>query len=101
MESKNGVRFSVLLSLPYFDPVRFTAIDTMHNLYLGTGKHAFKVWISENVLTKDNLAEIDRKVRLFQVPNGVGRLPTNVSSNYGGFKAEQWRTWITVYSPVL
>ena len=37
----------------------------MHNLYLGTGKHAFKVWISENVLTKDNLAEIDRKVRPF------------------------------------
>lgn len=101
MESKYGVRFSVLLSLPYFDPIRFTAIDTMHNLYLGTGKHAFKVWISENVLTKDNLAEIDRRIRLFQVPSGVGRLPTNVSSNYGGFKAEQWRTWITVYSPVV
>ena len=84
MESKYGVHFSVLLSLPYFDPIQFTAIDTMHNLYLGTGKHAFKVWISENVLTKDNLAEIDRRIRLFQVPSGVGRLPTNVSSNYGG-----------------
>ena len=101
MESKYGLRFSVLLCLPYFDPIRFTAIDTMHNLYLGTGKHAFKVWISENILTKDHLAEIDHRVCLFHVPSGVGRLPTNVSSNYGGFTAEQWKTWIIVYSPVV
>ena len=95
MESKYGVRYSVLLSLPYFDPVRFSATDTMHNLYLGTGKHA---WVSQNILTNENLVEIDRKARCFQVPAGVGRLPTNISSNYG---ADQWRTWITVYSPVL
>ena len=25
----------------------------------------------------------------------------NISSNYGGFKAVQWQTWITVYSPVV
>ena len=40
-ESRYGVRYSILLSLPYFDPVRFTAIDTMHNLFLGTGKRMF------------------------------------------------------------
>ena len=73
----------------------------MHNLYLGTGKHAFRVWVSQNILTNEHLVEIDRKARCFQVPAGVGRLPTNISSNYGGFKADQWRTWITVYSPVL
>lgn len=101
MESKYGVRYSVLLTLPYFDPVRFSAIDTMHNLYLGTGKHAFRVWVSQNILTNENLVEIDRKARCFQVPAGVGRLPTNISSNYGGFKADQWKTWITVYSPIL
>ena len=37
--SKYGVRYSVLLSLPYFDPVEFTVIDIMHNMYLGTGKN--------------------------------------------------------------
>ena len=30
-ESKFGVRYSVLMSLPYYDPVRFTAIDTMRD----------------------------------------------------------------------
>ena len=32
---------------------------------------------------------------------GIGRLPTNICYNYGGFKADQWKTWITLYSPIL
>ena len=43
----------------------------------------------------------EKLYRCFQVPTGVGRLPSNISSNYGGFKADQWKTWITVYSPIL
>ena len=42
-ESKYGVRYSVLLCLPYFDPIRFTVIDVMHNLLLGTGKRMFNL----------------------------------------------------------
>ena len=54
-EAQFGCRFSVLLHLPYFDfdPIRHTVIDFMHNLYLGTGKHMFKVWISLGYLGKD------------------------------------------------
>jgi len=44
-ESKHGVHYSILLALPYFDPTRFTAIDSMHNLFLGTGKHIFSPWV--------------------------------------------------------
>ena len=33
--SNSGVRYSILLSLPYFDPVKFTVVDLMHNLFLG------------------------------------------------------------------
>ena len=46
-ESRLGVRYSVLLNLPYFDPVRFTVIDIMHNLFLGTGKRMFELWIKK------------------------------------------------------
>lgn len=95
------VRYSILLSLLYFEPIRFTAIDPMHNLLLGTGKHCFKVWVAKGILTDTSLTEIDRRARLIKVPSEVGRLPTNISSNYGGFKADQWRAWITVYSPVV
>ena len=33
-----GARYSVLLELEYLDIVRFTIIDCMHNLFLGTVK---------------------------------------------------------------
>ncbi|KAI0363205.1 hypothetical protein BV20DRAFT_906696, partial [Pilatotrama ljubarskyi] len=36
---ENSVRWSVLLELPYWDPVRYTVIDSMHNHYLGLLKH--------------------------------------------------------------
>ena len=39
-ESRLGCRYSVLLKLPYFNPIRMLAIDPMHNLFLGTAKHA-------------------------------------------------------------
>ena len=100
-ESNLGVRYSVLLSLPYFDPVRYTVVDIMHNMYLGTGKHVFKQWLSSNLLTKDNLTDIDKMIKSFIVPNYIGRLPINISSNYGGYTASQWQSWITLYSPVV
>ena len=48
-----------------------------------------------------NLEEIERKVKFFHIPNSVGRLPINIASNYGGFKAIQWQSWVNVYSPVV
>src|SRR5687768_15963683 len=35
---QTGVRWSELLRLPYFDPVRFIVIDPMHCLFLGIAK---------------------------------------------------------------
>ena len=102
-EAKFGVRYSVLLQLPYFDPVRYTVIDIMHNLLLaiGTGKHMFKVWLKLEVLNKHNLDKIDKISKLICTPHSMGRLPINILSNYGGFKAAQWQAWISVYSPVV
>lgn len=100
-ESMYGIRYSTLLLLPYFDPVRFTVVDVMHNLFLGTGKHMFKLWLSLNLLTKENLLEMERMISTFSVPNYLGRLPINISSNYGGYTAAQWQSWITLYSPVV
>ncbi|OAD70986.1 hypothetical protein PHYBLDRAFT_102018, partial [Phycomyces blakesleeanus NRRL 1555(-)] len=38
LEKENGTRWSELHWLSYFDLVRFTVIDPIHNLYLGTAK---------------------------------------------------------------
>lgn len=42
---ETGVRWSSLLRLPYIDPIRFTVVDTMHNLYLGLLEtHCRDIW---------------------------------------------------------
>ena len=100
-ESLHSVCYSVLLALPYFDSVQFTAIDTMHNIFLGTAKRTFNVWVEQTILSRSNLFEIEHIARLFHVPANVGRLPSNISSCYDAFTANQWKTWITIYSPVI
>ena len=100
-QSELGVRYSTLLALPYFDPVRFTAIDAMHNLFLGTAKHCFGLWVDKGFLTKQKLNDLECKAKMFCVPAGIGRLPCSFSSCYGAFTASQWKNWITIYSPIL
>ena len=100
-ESQYGLRYSALLQLPYFDPIEYTAIDIMHNMFLGTGKHVFSVWVEMKTLSKQNLEEIEQRIKLFKIPNGVGRLPSHMSSGYGSFTANQWKNWICVYSSVI
>lgn len=34
-----GIRWSELVRLPYWDPTRFTVVDTMHNFFLGDLQH--------------------------------------------------------------
>ena len=42
---KYGVRWSVLLRLPYWDPPRFTVVDTMHTVLLGhLHRHCSILW---------------------------------------------------------
>ena len=97
-ESTLGIRYSVFLSLPYFDPVRFTVVDVMHNLFLGTGKYMLKLWLSMELLTKVSLQETERRISSFTIPNSLGRLPINILSNHGGYTSSQWQSWITLYS---
>ena len=63
MESSLGCRYSVLLKLPYFDPVRMLVIDPMHNLFLGTAKHMLKLWFKLNLVKKSNLQYLPKKCR--------------------------------------
>ena len=61
LAAKYGVYYSSLLQLEYFDAVRFTAIDPMHNLFLGTAKHQFKLWVKNNFLTKKDRSKDFRR----------------------------------------
>lgn len=47
LTSLYGTRYTELHRLPYFDCVRFTIVDPMHNLFLGTAKRMLETWLEE------------------------------------------------------
>ena len=98
-ESQYGVRYSELLRLPYFDCIRFTVVDPMHNLFLGTAKHVMETWMDESILTSADLQKVQEKVDAVPVPTNIGRIPGKIAKSFSGFTADQWKTWVTVFSP--
>ena len=100
LESMHGVRYSVLMEMPYFDPIKFVVIDPMHNLMLGSSKHVLSVWLSEGIFNDSKLKIIEDIVKQIQSPHDIGRLPTKIGSGFSGFSADQWRIWTTIYSAI-
>ena len=102
LESDLGVRYSVLLELPYFNPVRMSAIDPMHNLYLGTAKHVLKrIWLGQDIISKKDYPVIQNHVDSVCVPAGIGRLPLKVCSGFAGFTADQYKDWTNLFHCLL
>ena len=99
LESKYGCRYSELLDLPYFDPIRMTIIDPMHNLYLGTAKHILKdVWTEQGLINQKTMSLIQNRVNVTSTPNYVGRIPLKIASFFSGFTADQFKNWTNLFS---
>ena len=98
--STHGLRYSVLVELPYFDPIRMHVVDPMHNLLLGTAKHALQTWIDLGLLSPSSFERIEERVHGLSSPRESGRLPAKISASFAGFTADQWRNWTTIFSAV-
>lgn len=98
IEQEYGCRYSALLSLPYFDPITMCIVDPMHNLSLGTTKHMLSLWKSMKLIKEDDFHSIQEKVDSFLTPPDVGRIPSKIASGFSGFKAEQFRNWVLIFS---
>ena len=99
--SNCGARFSALLDITYFNPVRNHVIDPMHNLLLGTAKHIIHVWAKVGLLSTHSFSTIEKTTSLITCPYDVGRLPVKIGSSFSGFTADQWKLWTTVYSVIV
>ena len=101
---ENHVRWSELLHLPYFDPIRHLVIDPIHCLFLGIGKWLVKrIWIEEGILTNSALDEIQSMMEKFHVPSDIGRIPrkVNIGKGFSNFTTDQWQNFFTVYATVV
>lgn len=97
-ETKYGCRYSCLLQLPYFDAPRMLCIDVIHNLFLGTGKRMLSIWIEQNYLNNSHFLSIQEFIDAMTVPSDIGRIPSKIASRFSGFTADQFKSWITIYS---
>lgn len=70
----------------------------MHNLFLGTAKNVFKLWIKKDFLSKKELKVLEDKINSLDVGTGIGRLSQRIALNYGGYTASQWKNWTLIYS---
>ena len=98
IERAYGIRYSVLLELPYFDAARMCVIDPMHNLLLGTAKHMVELWKVLGVLSPKQYDDIQARVDSYVCPSDMGRVPSKISSSFSGFTAEQWKNWTMYFS---
>ena len=99
MQTQTGVKYSVLIELPYFNPIRFTIIDPMHNLFLGSAKHTMKnLWLENNILSKSQMKTLQMRIDSIRAPRGIGRIPNKIATSFNGFTAEQWKNWVILYS---
>ncbi|EJD36418.1 hypothetical protein AURDEDRAFT_174541 [Auricularia subglabra TFB-10046 SS5] len=60
----NGVAWSELLRLPYWDPTKFTVVDAMHNLFLGLIKfHICNVWLVEEAAKQTKPPKLRKRAK--------------------------------------
>jgi hypothetical protein len=59
--SKLGVLYSLLLELPYFDPIRFHVIDPMYNSLFGTTKLMMQIWVKHGIRDSQSFATISQQ----------------------------------------
>lgn len=99
--SSTHVRWSELLRLSYFNPIRHLIVDPMHCLFLGIAPWIVKkLWIDGNKITKHDLEKMEKRAKMIQIPADLGRVPNKIATGDGfsGFTADQWKTFILIYA---
>ena len=102
--SRTLVRWSEMLRLPYFDPIRFLVVDPMHNLFLGIAHWIVKrLWIDSGKITKSDLELMEKRAKKIKVPADLGRIPYKIATGEGfsGFTADQWKSFIMIYATTI
>ena len=101
LERQNGTRWSELHRLEYFDPVRCTIIDPMHNLFLGTAKRMVTVWLNNNFITDNDLKQMQILADGIVLPPDYVTLKQKIANRFPFMTADDWKSWCIVYSPLV
>lgn len=98
VERQTGTRYSELHRLQYFDVVRQSTIDPMHNLLLGTCRRMVEHWKSKGFFSAKKLEIMQKKADEIQLPTGYESLKKKIIGNFSNMKADNWKSWCLIYS---
>ena len=102
--SDTHVRWSEMLRLPYFNPIRHLVVDPMHCLFLGIAQWIIKrLWVDSGKLTKSDLELMEKRAKAIKVPADLGRIPNKIATGEGfsGYTADQRKSFILIYMTLL
>ena len=79
--------------------VRFSIIDLMHNMFLGTTKRILhQQWLESGLISRKQLDEIQTIVAKCKIPCSAGRIPYKIASAFKSLSAEEWKNWTLLFS---
>ena len=102
LELQHGSRFTELMHLPYYDCIKWTIIDPMHNLFLGTAKRILQTqWVDKGLINQNDFATIQDRISACVLPVSVGRIPRKISSAFYSLTADEWKNWTLLFSLLM
>ena len=64
----------------------------------GAAKNLKKIWKENNILEPHYFNEIQERFNKAIVPSDLGKLSTEIESAFDGFKADEWKNFILIFS---
>ena len=98
LELNTGSRFTELMHLVYYDCIRFSIIDPMHNLFLGSSKRILQSQWMDNYLCRKDMVAIQQNIDNCTIPSNFGRIPRKLQSEFSCLTADEWKNWTILYS---
>lgn len=96
---RNGVRYSELVRLPYYDMVKMTTVDPMHTFLLVMIQRETELNLA--MLSAVEKHEFLRRIKSLKLPYDIGRLPTNIfdgEAGLGSITAQQWKNYAIIFA---
>jgi len=86
------------MNLPYYDSIRFSIIDPMHNLFLGTARRVLHQWLESDLLSHADLQQIQQRVDRCLSSGSIGRIPRKIALEFSNLTADEWKNWTILFS---
>ena len=73
----------------------------MHNLFLGMAKCMMTLWINTNLITNNDLKQMQVLADGVALPPDYVTLKQKVANSFPFMTADDWKSWCVVYSPLV